>query len=234
MNAARRDRHRAGERRAALAADQIAAEIFHRQSTLVRHRGQLQNVDRLSIRLVREGVEQHVQIVDRRHRVVVLRQRHDRDARDLDCVAQTQRVAVFEVDRPDDVALPLLELLGVIARDGLDRRVGGCRDACLIDLQKSDAIARRGRHLVVIHKGEKFILLVHAAAIVDKNAGARHLAAHLILADLYGEKRLAEKRRASLRFKAQRQMECLPVRFVGELRALRVDDLSSVGKSNRR
>ena len=149
-------------------------------------------------------------------------------------MAQAQRVAVFEVDRPDDVALALLELLGVIAWDGLDRRVGGCRDACLVDLQKSDAIARRGRHLVVIHKGEKFILLVHAAAIVDKNAGARHLAAHLILADLYGEKRLAEKRRAALRFKAQRQMECLPVRFVGELRALRVDDLSSVGKSNRR
>ncbi|MEI3076453.1 MAG: hypothetical protein V8T17_04465 [Oscillospiraceae bacterium] len=75
----------------------------------------------------------------------------------------------------------------------------------------------------MIHKGEKFILLVHAAAIVDKNAGARHLAAGLILADLYGEKRLAEKRRAALRFKAQRQMECLSVRFVGELRALRVD-----------
>ena len=101
MNAARRDRHRAGERRAALAADQIAAEIFHRQSTLVCHRGQLQNVDRLSIRLVREGVEQHVQIVDRRHRVVIFGQRHDRDARDLDCVAQAQRVAVFEVNRPD-------------------------------------------------------------------------------------------------------------------------------------
>ena len=183
---------------------------------------------------MREGVEQHVQIVDRRHRVVIFGQRHDRDARDLDRVAQAQRVTVFEVDRPDDVALPLLELLGVIARDGLDRRVRVRRDTCLVDLQKSDAIAQRGRHLVVIHKGEKFILLVHAAAIVDKNAGARHLAAHLILADLYGEKRLAEKRRASLRFKAQRQMECLPVRFVGELRALRVDDLSSVGKSNRR
>ena len=117
MNAARRDRHRAGEGRAALAADQIAAEIFHRQSTLVCHRGQLQNVDRLSIRLVRERVEQHVQIVDRRHRVVIFGQRHDRDARDLDCVAQAQRVAVFEVDRPDDVALALFELLGVEARD---------------------------------------------------------------------------------------------------------------------
>ena len=117
VNAARRDRRRAGEGRAALAADQIAAKIFHRQSTLVRHRGQLQNVDRLSIRLVREGVEQHVQIVDRRHRIVVLRQRHDRNARDLDCVAQAQRVAVFEVNRPDDVALALFELLGVEARD---------------------------------------------------------------------------------------------------------------------
>ena len=117
MNAARRDRHRAGERRAALAADQIAAEIFHRQSTLVCHRGQLQNVDRLSIRLVRERVEQRVQVVDRCHRIVVLRQRHDRDARDFDRMVQTQRVAVFEVDRPDDVALALFELLGVEALD---------------------------------------------------------------------------------------------------------------------
>lgn len=117
VNAARRNRHGAGERRAALAADQVAAEIFHRQSTLVCHRGQLQNVDRLSIRLVRERVEQHVQIVDRRHRVVIFGQRHDRDARDLDCVAQAQRVAVFGVDRPDDVALALFELLGVEARD---------------------------------------------------------------------------------------------------------------------
>ena len=117
MNAARRDRHRAGERRAALAADQIAAEIFHRQTALVRHRGQLQNVDRLSIRLVRERVEQRVQVVDRCHRIVVLRQRHDRDARDFDRVVQAQRVAVFEVDRPDDVALALFELLGVEARD---------------------------------------------------------------------------------------------------------------------
>ena len=116
VNAARRNRHGAGERRAALAADQVAAEIFHRQSTLVCHRGQLQNVDRLSIRLVREGVEQRVQVVDRRHRVVIFGQRHDRDARDLDCVVQAQRVAVFEVDRPDDVALALFELLGVEAR----------------------------------------------------------------------------------------------------------------------
>lgn len=117
VNAARRNRHGAGERRAALAADQVAAEIFHRQSTLVCHRGQLQNVDRLSIRLVRERVEQRVQVVDRCHRIVVLRQRHDRDARDFDRVVQAQRVAVFEVDRPDDVALALFELLGVEARD---------------------------------------------------------------------------------------------------------------------
>lgn len=117
VNAARRDRHRAGEGRAALAADQVAAEIFHRQSTLVCHRGQLQNVDRLSIRLVRERVEQRVQVVDRCHRIVVLRQRHDRDARDFDRMVQAQRVAVFEVDRPDDVALALFELLGVEARD---------------------------------------------------------------------------------------------------------------------
>ena len=102
---------------AALAADQVAAEIFHRQSTLVCHRGQLQNVDRLSIRLVRERVEQRVQVVDRCHRIVVLRQRHDRDAHDFDRVVQAQRVAVFEVDRPDDVALALFELLGVEARD---------------------------------------------------------------------------------------------------------------------
>ena len=114
-NAARR--HGAGERRAALAADQVAAEIFHRQSTLVCHRGQLQNVDRLSIRLVRERVEQRVQVVDRCHRVVIFGQRHDRDAHDLDCVVQAQRVAVFEVDRPDDVALALFELLGVEALD---------------------------------------------------------------------------------------------------------------------
>ena len=98
-------------------ADQVAAEIFHRQSTLVCHRGQLQNVDRLSIRLVRERVEQRVQVVDRCHRIVVLRQRHDRDARDFDRMVQAQRVAVFEVDRPDDVALALFELLGVEARD---------------------------------------------------------------------------------------------------------------------
>ena len=117
VNAARRNRHGAGERRAALAADQVAAEIFHRQSTLVCHRGQLQNVDRLSIRLVRERVEQRVQVVDRCHRIVVLRQRHDRDARDFDRVVQAQRVAVFEVDRPDDVALALFELLGGEARD---------------------------------------------------------------------------------------------------------------------
>lgn len=117
VNAARRNRHGAGKRRAALAADQVAAEIFHRQSTLVCHRGQLQNVDRLSIRLVRERVEQRVQVVDRCHRIVVLRQRHDRDAHDFDRVVQAQRVAVFEVDRPDDVALALFELLGVEARD---------------------------------------------------------------------------------------------------------------------
>ena len=117
VNAARRNRHGAGERRAALAVDQVAAEIFHRQSTLVCHRGQLQNVDRLSIRLVRERVEQRVQVVDRCHRIVVLRQRHDRDAHDFDRMVQAQRVAVFEVDRPDDVALPLFELLGVEARD---------------------------------------------------------------------------------------------------------------------
>lgn len=117
VNAARRNRHGVGERRAALAADQVAAEIFHRQSTLVCHRGQLQNVDRLSIRLVRERVEQRVQVVDRCHRIVVLRQRHDRDARDFDRVVQAQRVAVFEVNRPDDVALALFELLGVEARD---------------------------------------------------------------------------------------------------------------------
>lgn len=117
VNAARRNRHGAGERRAALAADQVAAEIFHRQSTLVCHRGQLQNVDRLSIRLVRERVEQRVQVVDRCHRVVIFGQRHDRDARDFDRMVQTQRVAVFEVDRPDDVALALFELLGVEARD---------------------------------------------------------------------------------------------------------------------
>ena len=66
---------------------------------------------------MRERVEQRVQIVDRRHRVVVLRQRHDRDARDFDRVVQAQRVTVFEADRPDDVALALFELLGVEARD---------------------------------------------------------------------------------------------------------------------
>lgn len=81
------------------------------------HRGQLQNVDRLSIRLVRERVEQRVQVVDRCHRVVIFGQRHDRDAHDFDRVVQAQRVAVFEVDRPDDVALALFELLGVEARD---------------------------------------------------------------------------------------------------------------------
>lgn len=66
---------------------------------------------------MRERVEQHVQVVDRRHRVVIFGQRHDRDARDLDRVVQAQRVAVFEVDRPDDVALALFELLGVEAWD---------------------------------------------------------------------------------------------------------------------
>ena len=65
---------------------------------------------------MRERVEQRVQVVDRCHRIVVLRQRHDRDARDFDRVVQAQRVAVFEVDRPDDVALALFELLGVEAR----------------------------------------------------------------------------------------------------------------------
>ena len=67
--------------------------------------------------ILRERVEQRVQVVDRCHRIVVLRQRHDRDARDFDRMVQAQRVAVFEVDRPDDVALALFELLGVEARD---------------------------------------------------------------------------------------------------------------------
>ena len=92
-------------------------KFFVVSPTLVCHRGQLQNVDRLSIRLVRERVEQRVQVVNRCHWIVVLRQRHDRDARNFDRVVQAQRVAVFEVDRPDDVALALFELLGVEARD---------------------------------------------------------------------------------------------------------------------
>ena len=85
----------------------------------------------------------------------------------------------------------------------------------------------------MVDEGEKFVLFVLAAAVVDKNAGARHLTARLILANLFGTKRLTEKRRAALRSKAQRQMERLSVRFIGEFRTLRVDDFPAVGKAYR-
>ena len=233
VNAARCDRHGICKR-CILTADKVAAEILHRHTPLIRHRRKRQNIDRVLIRLSRKRFEQCVQFFARLHRILVRSERHNRNARKPDHVTQAQCVAVFEVDRPDDVGRSLLGLPGMIARHGLESCVGLFGQKCLVDLQELAAFTRHGCHLAVIHKRKKGFLSIFLPAVIDKQKRGRCPSVQLILARVLHDLRLAEKRRAALRLKAQHQAKLFPLRIVEKLRALRVNDLPAAGKAHRR
>ena len=88
--------------------------------------------------------------------------------------------------------------------------------------------------LVVQEQVQRVLQRLFLPAVIDKQKRGRCPSVQLILARVLHDLRLAEKRRAALRLKAQHQAKLFPLRIVEKLRALRVNDLPAAGKAHRR